>query len=324
MPTPPSLALIGAGYWGKNLARNFHALHDLAVLCDRSPEILASYGEAYSGVRKTDDFPSVLRDDTITRVAIAAPAALHYRLASQALEAGKDVYVEKPLCLDLEEARRLIQLAEERQRILMVGHLLQYHPCVIRLQEMLRAGELGELVYLVSNRLNLGKFRTEENALWSFAPHDLSVVLSLVGRLPESVACFGQAHLHAGIADSTLTLLDFGNVKAHIHVSWLHPFKEQKLTLVGSKAMAVFDDTKPWKEKLAVYREYLDSSGDGSLPLPRKAEPEYPSIPEEEPLLQECAHFLHCCQTRQRPKTDGEEGLRVLTVLQQATASLEA
>jgi len=319
-----NLALVGAGYWGKNLARNFHSLKALSILCDRSDAILDSYGEEYDGVRKVRDYAEVLQDSSITQVAIAAPAALHFKLAVEAIEAGKDVYVEKPLCLDLEEGRQLIDLAASAGRILMVGHLLQYHPCVRHLQAIVKSGQLGELLYLTSNRLNLGKFRIEENALWSFAPHDISVILSLVGRPPENVQCFGQSHLTAGIQDTTLTVLDFGNIKSHIYVSWLNPFKEQKLTVVGSQAMVVFDDTRPWEEKLAVYRGYLDDSKGGALPVPRKLEPEYPVIPQLEPLREECRHFLECCQTRSQPKTDGEEGLAVLSVLQQAGAALNS
>lgn len=319
------LALIGAGYWGKNLARNFHALGVLHTLCDLSPDILNSYTSEYDAVRKTGDVDLVLSDQAITKVAIAAPAVHHHRLARAALLAGKDVFVEKPLCLTEADASDLIAVAEEKGRILMVGHLLQYHPHVQHLQALIARGEIGELYYITSNRLNLGKIRREENALWSFAPHDLSVILSLTGnRFPEQIQCFGGSFLTSGVADTTLTTLAFaGGLKAHVYVSWLHPFKEQKLTVVGSKGMAVFDDTRPWAEKLSIYRNHLSIDGIGNH-TPSKAVPDYPSVKEAEPLRTECRHFIDSCLNRERPRTDGEEGLRVLRVLQAAQASLEA
>jgi len=320
----PDLALVGAGYWGKNLARNFHAIGVLHTLCDKSPEILAFYGADYAGVNKTDSFEAVLADVAITKVAIAAPAVLHHRLAKAALLAGKDVYVEKPLCLNVGDANDLISLAKQTGRILMVGHLLQYHPCILELQRLVGQGELGKVQYITSNRLNLGKFRQEENALWSFAPHDISAILSLVGgRLPQQVRCTGESYLTPSVADTTLTSLQFSDgVRAHIHVSWLNPFKEQKLTVVGSKGMAVFDDTKPWAEKLVVYRDYL-TWADGKIPTPNKVQAMPIKLLESEPLRAECQHFVDCCAKRVTPRTDGAEGLRVLQVLKAAQDSLE-
>lgn len=319
-----NLALIGAGYWGKNLARNFHALGALHTLCDLSPAILASYGEEYSAVKKTGAVDTLWADAAVTQVAIAAPAVLHYRLAKAALLSGKDVFVEKPLCLDPREAAELIALARDRQRVLMVGHLLQYHPLVQRLKHMVEGGDLGELHYITSNRLNLGKIRRDENSLWSFAPHDLSVILSLAGaRLPTKIRCTGGAYLTPGVADTTLTALAFGGgLRAQVYVSWLNPFKEQKLTVVGALGMAVFDDMRPWPEKLALYRDYL-RRGDDGVPVPSKVAPEYIVVPESEPLRAECAHFLACCRDRSTPRTDGVEGLNVLRVLQAAQASLD-
>ena len=319
-----NLALIGAGYWGKNLARNFHAIGALHTLCDASPETLASYGDDYAGVRKLQSVDQVLADANIAAVAIAAPAQLHFQLAQAALLAGKDVYVEKPLCLELSEAAQLVELAKRQQRILMVGHLLQYHPCINRLQQMVSSGELGKLQYITSNRLNLGKIRQEENALWSFAPHDISVILSLVGdRLPAEVRCMGGTYLTSGIADTTLSTLAFeGGVRAHIYVSWLNPFKEQKLTVVGSQGMVVFDDTRPWNEKLVIHRNYLKWA-EGRNPTPNKSTGEFISVQELEPLKQECLHFIECCQSRTPPRTDGAEGLRVLQVLKAAQESLQ-
>jgi UDP-2-acetamido-3-amino-2,3-dideoxy-glucuronate N-acetyltransferase len=321
---PHSLALIGAGYWGKNLARNFHALGALHTLCDSAQATLNSYGAEYSAVRKATDFGDVLANKAITQVAIAAPAVLHYQLAKAALEAGKDVFVEKPICLDLAEAHSLVELAAAKQRVLMVGHLLQHHPLVQELHMMLARGELGKLQYITSNRLNLGKIRREENALWSFAPHDISVILSLAGgQLPETVRCMGGEYLNNGIADTTLSFLQFaGGIRAHIYVSWLNPFKEQKLTVVGSDGIAVFDDTRPWNEKLLLYRQPITWTN-GQIPTPSKAKAEAVLVPEAEPLRAECQHFLTCCQDRSAPRTDGAEGLRVLQVLQAAQRSLD-
>ena len=327
MPTPeivPQLALIGAGYWGKNLARNFHALGALHTLCDRDPAILAGYGPEYAGVNRTEDTEQVWSNPAITAVAIAAPAVLHHRLALRALQAGKDVFVEKPLCLDEKEGAELAAQAEQSGRVLMVGHLLHYHPCVRKLQAMVAQGELGRIHYITSNRLNLGKIRREENALWSFAPHDISVILSLMGnQIPEQVRCMGGPYLTQGVADTTLTALRFaGGARAHVHVSWLNPFKEQKLTVVGSNAMAVFDDTRPAGQKLIVHRQPLTWSETG-VPTPAKAAGEAVEVADSEPLRNECAHFLDCCRTRARPRTDAPEGLRVLQVLRMAQTSLE-
>jgi UDP-2-acetamido-3-amino-2,3-dideoxy-glucuronate N-acetyltransferase len=324
MDSQPSLALIGAGYWGKNLARNFNALGALHTLCDASPATLSTYGDDYAGVQKSPRFEDVLNEPAIKRVAIAAPAALHYDLAKAALLAGKDVFVEKPLCLDAVQGQELVELAAKTGRILMVGHLLQYHPCVQKLQSLLAEGELGKLHYVTSNRLNLGKIRREENALWSFAPHDISVILSLAGsQLPERLSCAGESYLTKGVVDTTLTAMKFaGGMRAHIFVSWLNPFKEQKLTVVGSNGMAVFDDTRPWNEKLLLHRNYL-TWANGQNPTPSKTKGEAVVVPESEPLKSECAHFLECCDQRRTPRTDGAEGLRVLRVLQAAQQSLE-
>jgi len=320
----PDLALVGAGYWGKNLARCLRGLGVLHTLCDRSAATLAAYGQDYSGVRKIESYDDVLADPVIRKVAIAAPAALHYSLARKALIAGKDVLVEKPLCLLPAEAAELIALAERNGCILMVGHLLQYHPYVREMQRRIAAGELGRVQYLTSNRLNLGKIRQEENSLWSFAPHDISVILSLTGNhLPKRVRCVGECYLTPKVADTTLTTLQFDEgVRAHVFVSWLNPFKEQKLTVVGSRGMIVFDDTKPWAEKLVLHQDYLTWTG-GRTPVPNKAQGQAIVVAEEEPLRQECLHFLDCCANRAQPRTDGAEGMRVLQVLDAAQRSLD-
>ncbi|MHC1765402.1 MAG: Gfo/Idh/MocA family oxidoreductase [Verrucomicrobiia bacterium] len=323
-PFTKETALIGAGYWGKNLARNLNELGVLRVLCDRSPAILNSYGSGYEDVTKTDNFDRVLKDPEVKRVVIAVPAAQHYEVAKAALLAGKDVLVEKPLSLHEQEGLELAEIAERSGLILMVGHLLQYHPCIQKLQSLLALGELGKLHYITSNRLNLGKIRREENALWSFAPHDVSVILALAGNhLPERVRCTGEAYLNQGVADTTLTTFRFaGGIRAHVYVTWLNPFKEQKLTVVGSNGIAVFDDTLPWKEKLVLHRQYITWTN-GSMPTPNKTKGELVDVPESEPLRNECLHFLECCRDRRAPRTDGHEGLRVLQVLEAAQRSLD-
>jgi UDP-2-acetamido-3-amino-2,3-dideoxy-glucuronate N-acetyltransferase len=319
-----TLALIGAGYWGKNLARNFHALGCLRVICDRSQALLNDYKGQYADVQLSTDSEAVLNDELIKQVAIAVPAVAHYALAKAALLAGKDVFVEKPLCLEVAQAEELAALAEKLGRVLMVGHLLQYHPYLLKLRDLVAEGELGKLHYIVSNRLNLGKIRTEENALWSFAPHDISVILSLIGNhLPERVRCTGEHFLSDGVADTTVTTMRFpGRVLAHVYVSWLNPFKEQKLTVVGSNGMAVFDDMLPWDKKLSLYRKHMTWS-DGRTPVPNKVDAEYISVPQSEPLRAECEHFLQCCADRRIPRTDAHEGVRVLRVLNAAQLSLE-
>ncbi|NGX43008.1 MAG: UDP-2-acetamido-3-amino-2,3-dideoxy-D-glucuronate N-acetyltransferase [Chlamydiae bacterium] len=318
-----NIAIVGAGRWGKNLTRNFYNLGVLHTICDTNESLLDTYQEQYPEVHLTTNFKTVLENPLITRIVIAAPAAIHYVLTKQALLAGKDVYVEKPLCLDSNEGEELIKLAEKGEQILMIGHLLQYHPYVRRLQELVGSGELGKLQYIVSNRLNLGAIRTEENALWNFAPHDVSVILSLCGhRMPLQVRCMGAAYVSQGVADTTLTALRFdGDVRAHIYVSWLNPFKEQKLVVVGCSGMAVFDDTKPWEEKLVLYRHHLKWD-QGRIPLINEGDAEKVIVPQEEPLRAECEHFIKCCDERITPRTDGQEGLRVLKVLQAAQASL--
>jgi UDP-2-acetamido-3-amino-2,3-dideoxy-glucuronate N-acetyltransferase len=273
-------------------------------------------------VEKINLIEPIWSNPAITKVAIAAPAVHHYKLAKAAILAGKDVYVEKPLCLNIEDADELTRLAQQHGKILMVGHLLQYHPHVRELQGWVASGKLGTVQYITSNRLSLGKFRSEENVLWSFAPHDLSVILSLAGnQLPEKVACTGTGYLTPGIEDVVLVNLAFsGSLRAHVHASWVSPFKEQKLTVVGRKAVAVFDDTKPWAEKLALYSDYAVDSPAG--PAPRKGAAEFAVLPESEPLKAECQHFIECCWNRSEPRTDGSEGGRVLRVLQAAQSSL--
>jgi len=316
------IAVVGSGYWGKNLVRNFNNLGSLHTICDTNPATLESFAEQYPQVRGVSQYDQVINDPEISGVALATPAPTHAGLARQAMLAGKDVYVEKPLCLSEQEGEELNTLARKENRILMVGHLLWYHPVVLKLKELVDHGELGRIQYIYSNRLNLGKLRREENVLWSFAPHDISVILGLTGEMPESIRAQGGNYLHQQIADTTVTLLNFSSgIRAHIFVSWLHPFKEQKLVVVGDRQMAVFDDTAPWEEKLQLYPHSIDWNG--NVPVAHKADALQVEVEQDEPLRAECAHFLECIDTRRQPRTDGEEGLRVLTVLNACQASLE-
>jgi UDP-2-acetamido-3-amino-2,3-dideoxy-glucuronate N-acetyltransferase len=320
----PRIAVLGCGHWGKNLVRNFHRLNSLELVCDPTQAARSTASEVAPGVAVASDFDRALSDSRITAVVVATPAVTHYSLAKAALHAGKDVFVEKPLCLDEGEAQELVRLSDSLGKVLMVGHLLQYHACVRALHSVVASGELGKLQYITSNRLNLGQIRREENALWSFAPHDLSVILSLAGaELPDRLQCTGGSYLNQGIADTTLTSMRFRNgVRAHVFVSWLNPFKEQKMTVVGSSALAVFDDTKPWAEKLILHRQHIRWA-DGQTPTPNKSKAEAVLPPESEPLADECQHFLDCCRDRRTPRTDGSEGLRVLSLLQAAQRSLD-
>lgn len=321
MSTPfPKIAVAGCGYWGKNLVRNFAALGGLAAVCDSNPALAAEFAAKHGVPART--WTEILADPTIPGVAIAAPAELHYRLAREAMEAGKDVFVEKPVALAVADAEALCELAQSRGRVLMVGHLLQYHPAFLALKQLIADGGLGRLRYVYSTRLNLGKIRREENILWSFAPHDISMILGLVGEEPSEISATGANYLHERIADVTTTHFAFpGGVRGHVFVSWLHPFKEQKLVIVGDEGMAVFDDGQPWSGKVQVWRHRIEWK-DG-VPQPVKAEPEALAVAEDEPLKLECAHFLENVAARGTPRTDGREGLRVLKVLARAQAAIE-
>jgi UDP-2-acetamido-3-amino-2,3-dideoxy-glucuronate N-acetyltransferase len=322
MNKTPKIAVIGSGYWGKNLVRNFSQFGALKLICDKNETTLSQFKEQYPNVDVCLAFSDVLSREDIQGVVLAAPAELHYLLAKEALLAGKHVYTEKPLTLVEKEGEELIALAKDRNRILMVGHLLQYHPIFVRLKEMVIQGELGRINYIYSNRLNLGKIRREENILWSFAPHDISMILSLADEKPESVLTTGGYYLHQKIADVTTTHLEFASgLRAHIFVSWLHPFKEQKLVVVGEKKMVVFDDTLSWEDKLLIYPHKIN--WDNNIPIPTKANPERLEIPQAEPLKEECQHFLDCISEKKQPITDGREGLEVLSILNASQKSLD-
>ncbi|MBX3166784.1 MAG: Gfo/Idh/MocA family oxidoreductase [Candidatus Eremiobacteraeota bacterium] len=317
------VSVVGTGYWGQNLVRNYHSLGALKQVCDLNPSALESVEYAYPEVRVTRHYTDLLSDPETQGIIVATPAASHFHFAQQALEAGKDVYVEKPLALEIDHARALVELARKQKRILMVGHLLQYHPAFLYLKNLVTTGELGKLQYLYSNRLSLGKIRREENALWSFAPHDISMILALTQQLPMEVDSFGSNVLQESVADVTNTFLRFADgLCGHILVSWLHPFKEHKLVVIGDRQMAVFEDSLPWGQKLALY-PHLVTWEDG-IPVPLKSTVQYPRLNPAEPLALQCKHFLDCIESRQSPNTDGEEGLRVLEVLDRAQRSLQA
>jgi UDP-2-acetamido-3-amino-2,3-dideoxy-glucuronate N-acetyltransferase len=307
-----NVAVVGIGYWGKNLVRNFHDLGALSALCDARGSVEASCTTEYQHVRFFRDFGDVLADPAITAVALATPAVTHYDMARAALEAGKDVFVEKPLAVDVTHGEALVELAEANHRILMVGHILRYHAAILKLQELIGSGALGKINYLYSNRLNIGKIRTEENILWSFAPHDISVMLALLNEMPTRVSCQGSAYVSREVFDVTLSHFDFpSGVQAHIFVSWLHPVKEQRLVVVGSEKMAVFDDTT--EHKLILYPHKVEWKN--RVPTAVKAEGEIVDLDDREPLRVECQHFLDCIDSRTAPVSDGPEGLRVLRVL---------
>jgi len=316
------IAVIGSGYWGKNLVRNYYELGNLMLICDKNEAVLDGFQRQYEGLEVCLALNEVLNRENVDGVVIATPAETHYRLAREALMAGKHVYVEKPLVLEEREGEELISLADEAGLVLMVGHLMHYHPVFVHLKGMAANGELGRINYIYSHRLNLGKIRREENILWSFAPHDISMILALAGETPEEILATGGNYLHKKIADVTTTHLKFpSGLQAHIFVSWLHPFKEQKLVVVGNKKMAVFDDTLPWEDKLLLYPHEI--RWQQNFPVLSKAEPERVEIPEAEPLRQECEHFLDCIRTREKPTTDGREGLRVIKALNAAQRALD-
>ena len=317
-----NLCLIGAGYWGKNLVRNFHELGALAMVCDPSEACRAAVTEIAPGVATSTDFNDTLKASEIDAVAIATPANTHFNLAATALIAGKDVFVEKPLTLKLSDGEELKRLAEEHGRILMVGHLLEYHPAVLKLRELLKSGDLGSLNYIYSNRLSFGKIRTEENSLWSFAPHDIAVILRLVGELPLKVISVGGSYITPYVDDVTVSCLHFGSgLRAHVFVSWLNPFKEQKLVVIGDKQMAVFDD-RLQDEKLLLYNQRVDINN--RQPLLQKGDTSVIQLPSDEPLRKECEHFLDCIRTREAPLTSAASGNDVLRVLQACQLSLQS
>jgi predicted dehydrogenase len=320
---------VGLGDWGKNLLRNFTALNNCHVkmACDANKSTCAKISESNPEMRITSRFEDILEDNSIQAVIIATPPALHYDMAMKCLKAGKDVFVEKPLVLDLAHGKDLVELADKNERVLMVGHIMLYHPVTLFLKKYIQDGVLGDIYYLYSQRINLGKVRDIENALWSFAPHDISMIMFLLDKFPVKASAVGSAYLQKNIQDVCFITLHFADrIMAHIHVSWLDPHKERKITIVGSKKMAVFDDAEP-SEKVWLYDKGVDARMDyatyGEYLNLRIGDITLPRVPSGEPLKQECTHFLNCVINRERPRSDGRNGLKVLAVLQAAQNSLE-
>lgn len=317
-----NIAVIGCGHWGANLVRNFAELGALHTICDTDANRLKHFETIYPDVNRETSFDSVLANNWVKGVVISTPAVLHFSMAKEALLADKDVFVEKPLALQVAEGEELVRLAEKRDKTLMVGHVLEYHPAVVRLKEFVDNGKLGNIRYIYSTRLNLGRFRTEENVLWSFAPHDISVILSLLNEMPQHLSAHGGYYLHRDIADVTTSALCFGSgVRAHIFVSWLHPYREQKLVVIGEKAMAVFDDVTP-EDKLQLYENEIEWTN--NVPVPHQHQATRVEFNMVEPLRVECQHFLDCLKSRQTPITNGFSGLKVLEILDACQRSLNA
>ena len=313
-----NIAVVGCGYWGKNLVRNFSELEVLSSICDPDTEIANKYASQYNV--KNSSFIEIINDVNIKGVVLAVPAPLHASMAIEAMNKGKHVFVEKPLAMNLTEAELMITTAKKNGVKLMVGHLLQYHPIFKTIRKIVNADEIGELNYIYSNRLSFGKIRTKEDIIWSFAPHDISMILSLAGQDPEFIITKSTSIIQKNIADTATIHMEFkSGLKSHISVSWLHPYKENKLVVSGKSAMLVFDDTKPWNEKLALY-PYEVVSSKGIINL-RKSDVKYLEVPEEEPLKNECQDFIDVVEKNIKPMTDGDEGLRVVKVLSAASKS---
>ena len=318
---PPRICVAGCGHWGKNLARNFAALGHLYAICESDPARRQTFAELYPEAKAFGELQEALTDPNVDAMALATPAEQHFPMTMAALRAGKDVFVEKPLTLDWHDGMEMVEAAREGKRILMVGHLLRYHPAVLKMQELLAAGTIGKVEYIYSNRLSMGKIRREENALWSFAPHDISVILALTGQMPIQVTATGGAYLQPNIADVTVSHLLFDRgVRAHIFVSWLHPYKEQRLVVIGSKQMLVFEDSRP-DHKLMLFDKHIEWKNGALEASGAKGEPVV--FDASEPLREECRHFADCVTTRRQPHTPGEEGVQVLQVLQACQRSLE-
>lgn len=318
------LGLIGCGYWGTNLIREFNKLGVLKAICDTDVNSINKFKSLYTNLIITTDYNELLNDNEITAVCISLPAELHYDYAKRALLFDKDVFVEKPITLDVKEAEELVNLANRRNKILMVGHLLHYHPCIMTIKKMINEGKIGKIKNIVSNRLNLGKFRTSENVLFSFAPHDISVILSLCGnKLPTKALCCGKSFVTKNIHDITNSILyyDSDDIYININVNWLNPYKEQKLTIIGEKGMILFDDTLS-SGKIKFYEKYIKWSDTvPTNPIPYKDE-KVIEYEKTTPLEEECKYFINCCHNREEPITSGEEGIKVLKVLNKLTESL--
>jgi len=323
------IGLIGCGAWGKNLLRNFSNLPGCVLVscCDEDPRQIKKLSPDYPRVKFTERYTEIIGDPELDAVVISTPPASHFELSRSAILSGKDVFVEKPLVLKVKEGEELVRLAEEKKRILMVGHIMEYHAATLKLKEYIEKGELGRIYYLYSTRVNLGKVRDIENALWSFAPHDISMILFLLDKDPVSVTATGECYLQKGIEDVAFMTMHFEDgVMAHVHVSWLDPHKDRKLTVVGNKKMAVFDDTRS-AEKIWIYDKGVETKQDystyGEYLSLRFGDILIPRIESTEPLRMECQHFVECVAHRRTPRSDGRDGLRVLRVLDAAQRSLK-
>lgn len=325
------IGLLGCGAWGKNLLRNFANLPGCVLLscCDENPKQIERLSPSYPGVKFTQDPKEIIENPNLNAVVISTPPASHFELSRAAILADKDVFVEKPLVLEVKEGEELVKLAEEKKKILMVGHIMEYHAATLKLKDYIDRGELGKILYLYSTRVNLGKVRDIENALWSFAPHDISMILFLLEKEPVSVTATGECYLQKdkGIEDVAFMTIHFADgVMAHIHVSWLDPHKDRKLTVVGSKKMAVFDDTQS-AEKIWIYDKGVDTHLDyntyGEYLSLRFGDILIPKIETAEPLRSECQHFIQCVEKRKTPRSDGRDGLRVLKILDAGQRSLK-
>jgi predicted dehydrogenase len=320
------IGVVGLGYWGPNIARNFDAIPEceLAWCCDSSADALRDAGQRFPGVRLTADLGEMLADPGLDAVAIATPVASHGELAVRVLDAGKHCFVEKPLGQSVAAAELAVSAARERGRILMVGHLLEYHPGVQKLVELTKSGQLGDIYYIYGNRLNLGKLRADENALWSLGAHDVSVVLHLAGEEPFDAVAHGESYVRGGVEDVVFCFMRFpSGLCAHLHLSWLDPHKERRFTVVGSRRMATFDDMA-LEGKVTVYDKGFDEDARGyGEYITRSGEIFSPQVANVEPLRVECEHFVECVLGGVRPRSDGESGLRVVRVLERLQRSLE-
>jgi predicted dehydrogenase len=320
-----SVGVVGLGYWGPNLARNFDRLPggELTWLCDASDEALQRWGAAFPSARTTSSLDDLLSDDSLDAVVVATPVPTHAELATRVLAARKHCFVEKPLARSEQEAQDVMDHALAAERVLMVGHLLEYHPGVARLEELIGSGELGDLRYIYSNRLNLGKHRQDENALWSLGAHDVSVILRLAGEEPYDWSAVGESYVKPGVEDVVFAFMRFpSGLSAHMHLSWLDPHKERRFTVVGSRRMATFDDMEV-ERKLTVYDKGFDEdySSYGEY-IARSGDVFSPRVPNEEPLRIECTHFLDCIRDGTEPRSGGESALRVVRVLERLQRSL--
>jgi len=323
---PVRVGVVGLGYWGPNLARNFAAIPgcELTWLCDASPDARARLERSFPAARSTGELDDLLTDEQLDAVVLATPVPTHAELAVAVARAGKHCFVEKPLATTAADAERAVAAAEQAGTILMVGHLLEYHPAVARLKQLIDSDELGGLYYIYGNRLNLGKLRADENALWSLGAHDVSVALHLIDEEPDECFAQGASYVREGVQDVVFCYLRFpSGVVAHLHLSWLDPHKERRITVVGERRMATFDDMliegkltiydKGFDEDTRSWGEYIARSGDTFSPR----------IANVEPLRVECEHFVHCVRTGETPRSDGRSGLRVVRVLEALQHSLD-